>query len=229
MGHQGDSLDKVSLSSLSPASSKTVEHLKRRLIITSRKDYPITTGFPKSLDTLHVQQCNMKRIDSRILQLRQLRVLNLSQNRLPNLPDDWSGLPVLAELHLAENLLTDLPRGFCSGNLSTSLTFLDLSKNKIKILRPYFCQLMALVTLKLTENELVALPAHIGQISGLKYLHAAHNQLRVLPASFGQLRLEDLDLYDNAFLQDGPSSTINRLNEDVGLLELCARAVKKHR
>ena len=229
LGHRGDNLEKVSLSCLAPASAKTVERLKTRLSISSRKDYPVTTGFPSALEVLHVQQCTLKKVDSRMLQLRNLRVLNLSHNRLQCLPEDWDQLIGLTEFHLADNLLSELPQGFCTGNLSNSLTLLDLSKNKIKFLRPFFCKLQKLVTLRLSENELACLPSNLGQLMALRYLSLTQNQLRVLPATFCQLRLEELDMFANAFLQDGPGSIINRLDSNAGLLELAARAIKKYR
>lgn len=228
LGIQREGLEKVPLSLLSPATSKTVERLKKRMSITDRKDYPITTGFPVGLDTLHVQLCNMKRLDSRILQLQHLRILNLSHNRLTVLPEDWSRVPNLGELHLADNEITDIPQTFCH-SLRSNLSLLDMSKNKIKILKPFFCQLHSLVTLRLNENELVVLPSQIGHMTALRFLYVTQNRLRVLPATFGQLRLQELDLFDNKFLQDGPSTTINKLNSDGGLLERSARAVKKYK
>lgn len=163
-----------------------------------------------------------------MLDLRSLRVLNLCHNHIQTLPEDFKKSDLLAELHLMDNQICDIPRGLCTGILSKSLTLLDLTMNKIKILRPFFCNLSALVTLKLDQNELVCLPPLLGKMARLRILSASKNQLKTLPASFTELRLDSLDLFDNPFLQDGPSTAINRL-EFPSLLECAARNIRKNK
>ncbi len=227
MACHGQNLEKVTLASLAPASARQVERLKTKMSVTSKKDYPITTGFSSSLEHLQVINCTLKKVDSRMLTLRHLRILDLSHNRIQSLPDN-ADFRTLAELHLCDNQLADIPHGFCSSTLCETLTLLDLSQNKLKFLKPYFTGLRALVTLKLDQNELVCLPQSLGKLSRLRFFSATKNQLRTLPATFGQLRLDELDLFDNQFLQDGPSTAKNRL-EFPSLHELAARAVKNNR
>lgn len=228
LGHQGNDLSKVTLSSLAPASAKQVEKPKTKMVVLTRKDYPITTGFPTSLTSLRVSDCMLKRIDSRMLRLYNLRSLDLSGNHLKTLPDDFHGLDHLSELRLANNHLEDLPVGFCSGPLSRTLNLLDLSGNRLKMLRSEFCLLEALVTLRLDSNQLKCLPHGINRMTGLRFISAVGNKLQTLPASFTQLRLESLDLSGNEFIQAGPSSAIDRLQFPT-LLECAAKAIHKHR
>ena len=228
LASQGQSLEKVTLSSLAPAGTKLIEKLKTKLTVLCRKDYPITTNFPKGLETLQVYDCVLKKVDSRILQLRRLTVLDLSRNHIKKLPDCFDGTPQLAELKLANNHIEDIPKGFCSGCLRTSLTYLDLSSNKLKYLRPYFSSLKALVTLKLDHNELVCLSAGIERIRDLRFLSATNNRLRTLPAGFAQLQLDSLDIGNNLFLEDGPETAINKLGF-LPLVECAARAIRKFR
>jgi len=96
------------------------------------------------------------------------------------------------------------------------------------MLRSEFCQLEALVTLKLDSNELCCLPHGINRMTQLRFISAVGNKLQTLPASFTQLRLENLDLSGNEFIQAGPSSAIDRLRFP-SLLECAAKAIHKHR
>ena len=194
--------------------------------ITSRKDYPITTNFPSSLETLLVVGCNLKKVDSRMLKLRNLMVLDLSHNCIRRLPEDLDRIQSLSDLNLAGNQIEDIPKSFCESSLVDSLHTLDLSHNKLKIIKPWLCKLKNIVNLKLDNNEIVVLPAKLGSLKRLRNFTASKNQLRTLPVSFIQLRLENLDLFDNHFLEDGPSSAINRLQFPT-LLEVAARAIYK--
>ena len=51
---QGKDLDNITLSSLAPASAKNLEPPKTSLVILNKKDYPLTTNFPSSLESLQV-------------------------------------------------------------------------------------------------------------------------------------------------------------------------------
>ena len=228
MGCKGEGLEKVTLSILTPASTKQVEKLKTTLTITSRRDYPLTTNFPSGLKTLTIHQCSLKKVDSRILQLRHLTKLDLSHNHLQDLPENFAGVPLLAELVLSDNQIAVIPRAFCISSLSESLTHLDLSKNRLQLLKPYFCKLRNLITLKLDYNELVVLPSGIGKLCQLSYLTAANNHLKTLPVGFTSLKLSHLDLDSNEFLETGPDTAINRLSVP-NLIECCARTIAKQR
>ena len=228
MACQGRGLQKVTLSSLAPASSKQVEKLKKKLTILSKKDYPITTSFPPSLEKLQVSHCNLRKIETRILSLRNLVVLDLHENHLKTLPTNFDSLQNLSELRLAKNEIEDVSKGFCTSSLTTSLTYLDLSYNKIKFIKSHFSSLTALVTLKFDNNEISSLPQGIGSLCRLRCFTATNNQLKTLPAGFTDLHLDQLDLYNNPFLEDGPATAINKLQFPT-LLECTARYIRKTR
>lgn len=228
LAFQGKGLDNITLSTLAPAPANIAEKLKTRLTITCRKDYPITSNFPSSLENLSVIGCNLKRFDSRMLQLRNLTVLSLNDNCIKNLPVEIGRLHRLAELHLADNQIDEVPVEFCNSCLKNTLHTLDMSRNKLKMLRPWFCKLRGLSVLKLDGNELFCLPSQLGTLSKLNTLTATGNKLKILPVSFRQLRLDRLDLFDNDFLEDGPNSVINRLHFPT-LLEVAARTIHTKR
>ena len=131
MALQGENL-KVTLSSLAPVSVKTVEKLKTKLTVKSKREYPLTTNFPSQLEHLIVVTCNLKKIEGRILALRHLTRLDMSDNCIRELPTDFEKLNCLSELVLHDNQIEEIPKGFCTGALSRTLNLLDLGNNKLK-------------------------------------------------------------------------------------------------
>lgn len=227
---QGKDIKNVTLSTLAPASTKNVEKPKTKMVILTKRDYPLTTNFPYSLEQLQISQCKLKKIDSRIFNLRRLEILNLSDNVIDTLPDDFGKLDKLRELYLNVNQLIQLPPKVClQNNIQNSLCLLDLSNNKLQVLPLQICELFNLVTLKLDHNELKELPPTIGRLKSLKYLTASNNQLTSLPASFLQLYLDNLDLFSNPFPSDaGENLSVASLGVP-SLVECCARSIRKNR
>lgn len=222
----------VKLSSLKPASSAQVTKPKTKLVIMSRKDYPLTMGFPTQLQTLRVNTCNLRRIDTRIPKLKNLTFLDLSSNEIKDLPIELNRLTNLAELYLQNNQIETFPVELCTANsLQKSLCCLDMSNNELQTLPDEICELKSLVTLRLNHNKLTELPKNMGNLMSLQFFMCLHNQLTSLPGSIIHLSLESLDLYGNPFhLADD--------NEDEGteapslniptLTEISARLAKKY-
>ena len=77
----------------------------------------------------------MKRLDSRILRLQKLKVLNLEDNCLEDIPNEIDLLPSLEELHLAKNKIGENSKfsWLCSKSLRSILTHLDLRENLVSI------------------------------------------------------------------------------------------------
>lgn len=227
---QGQSIDHITLSVLAPASAKNVEKPKSKMIVTSRKDYPLTTNFPSSLINLQVSSCKLKRIDSRIFDLKKLQVLNLSENCVEEISTDFGKFTTLGELYLNNNLITCINPRFClQKNLILTLSILDLSYNQLKLLPLQICELSNLYNLKLNNNLLEHLPPTIGRLRNLKQFSASQNKISLLPASFMQLKLEYVDLFGNNLPDEVEDSV---LEDNVGvpsLVEACARSVKKYR
>jgi hypothetical protein len=64
------------------------------------------------ITTLDLSDFKLGQVPIAVLQLGQLEELNLDNNDLTVLPDDWSALTSLESLHLSENKLTTLPQSF---------------------------------------------------------------------------------------------------------------------
>ena len=222
----------LSLSAIAPASVQQVTKPKTRLVVASKKDYPITTGFPPSLEQLYLVQLNLRRLDSRIWKLNHLRILDMSENVLTELPADLGGMKRLQQLTLAGNRIQSLPHGLCSNSrLSETLTSLDLSENGIKILPNWICNLKSIVTLVLKKNELARLPFSLGKMAALKFLNVAENQLETLPGGLAQLRLEEVDLCGNPIRDTAADSGRVLFNtlQFPSLLELCLTFCMRHK
>lgn len=227
----GENIEHITLSVLAPASAKNVEKPKSKLIILSRKEYPLTTNFPSSLIHLQVSACKLKRIDSRIFDLKKLEVLNLSENSLESVSTDFGKLKTLRELYLNNNVITILDPKFCLlNNLALTLGVLDLSFNQIKQLPLQICELINLYNLKVNNNCLECLPPTIGRLKKLRHFSASQNKLTFLPASFMQLQFEYIDLYGNAFPDEFDETVDGEDNVGVPtLVEACARSIRKYR
>ncbi|XP_014741392.1 PREDICTED: leucine-rich repeat protein 1 [Sturnus vulgaris] len=229
LAHQGNDTGALPLSPLVPAKNSDVEKPKTKMIITSRRDYPLTKSFPFSLEHLQTSYCKLARVDSRVLCLRKLRKLDLSHNHIKQLPATLGDLVCLQELDLHDNHLEAFSGALCSSGLQKSLQLLDLSQNQIQALPLEFCQLRGLVQLRLDDNALLRLPCRIGQLSRLRFLSAARNKLPFLPCDFRKLSLENLDLFGNPFEQPNPLVPNIQLKIPLTLLECAARATVNHR
>ena len=170
---------------------------------------------------------SLNRVDTRLLHLKHLTHLDLSNNSIKSLPDLMADA-ALAELRLSGNKIEEFPDTLCVGRLAESLRVLDLSRNQLKILPRRFPQLRGLVHLKLDCNQLQVLPRTFGKMSSLKYLSASSNKLVVLPSSFLNLSLDSLDLFGNPFHAGGLVRRCSELSLP-SLMELAGRSMKRHK
>ena len=124
------------------------------------------------------------------LRLPHLQHLNISHNRIKELPESIALFFHLEELNVSYNLLSSLPRNITN---MRKLSVLDIS-----------------------HNQFQRLPDDIGAIPGLKKLNASHNQLSLLPTSLGASPSLYVLLVDgNKFL-----STIYEAGSDAVLAQL---------
>ena len=202
---------------------KDIEQPKSKLVIKNRANYPMK-GFPSSLQHLTAAGISLNRVDLRILDLKLLQTLDLSNNCIKAVPSGVGELH-LVELRLAGNSIAALPSELCTGELAGSLKLLDLSRNSLTTLPQSLSQLKHLVTLKLDCNWLRTLPNAFGRLVSLKYLSVSANQVTVLPHTFPRLSLQSIDLFGNPFASPKLLRSCASLSLP-SLLELSARAVK---
>ena len=184
-------------------------------------------GFPGTLETVQAVGIALNRIDLRILQLKNIRNVDLSKNCIKAFPECIKDVR-LVELKLSGNKITEFPEEICCGELVQSLKVLDLARNELAYLPHKFPSFKSLVQLRLDCNKLQMLPRTFGKMSSLKYFSASNNQLVVLPPSFPSLTLESLDLFSNPFSAAGLVRTCKTLSLP-SLQEIAGRYIKKNR
>lgn len=171
----------------------------------------------------------MKRLDSRICSLRNLTSLDLSDNSLTDIIDDIGRLQCLADLKLRNNKFDKFPKSLCfKESLQKSLHVLDLSGNQVRQLPVYICELRNLITLKMDNNLLEVIPPTLGRLSNLKTVTLSGNKLKILPAGFLHLTLDNVDLFNNEFIETENQVSADHVDVPT-LLECAARYVRKNR
>ncbi|MFT3855971.1 MAG: leucine-rich repeat-containing protein kinase family protein [Aquabacterium sp.] len=139
--------------------------------------------------------CDLSSFPREIFDLADtLEVLNLSGNRLQDLPDDLPRLHRMKVLFCGDNQFARIPDsvGRCPQLSMVSFKGNQLTSIEGRALPP------ALRWLILTDNLLQELPDEIGHCKRLQKLMLAGNQLRALPASMQQCqRLELVRLSAN--------------------------------
>lgn len=199
LGIQNKDIDKLHLSTLAPVKQREVEKPKTKLIISQKKDYPITTGFPYTLENLTVSNVELNRVENRIMKLRNLKMLNLNKNLIKEIPLSLGQMLKLSELHLANNKLACINHQLFQGTIAHTLAVLDLSNNEIEYLPHTLGNLKSLYTVKFNNNNLKKLPISLGKLSNLRNISASNNQLVELPATIMNLHLATMDVFSNPF------------------------------
>lgn len=141
--------------------------------------------------------------------LKMLVSINLASNQLEVLPDSIAGLENLEELYVSSNFLESLPDSI---GLLLKLKILDVSSNKLTSLPDSICHCRSLVELDASFNKLTYLPTNIGyELVNLKKLSIPLNKIRSLPTSIGEMEsLQFLDAHFNELRVVPPS--IGRLS-----------------
>jgi hypothetical protein len=104
-----------------------------------------------------------------------IQSLDLSSNKLLSLPEGlFSVLPLLQELYLERNGLTNLPSDISE---LTQLETLDLSSNRFDQIPECISTLQKLRNLVLNQNNITEIPAHISNLKALNVFRAEDNSI----------------------------------------------------
>ncbi|KAL3667582.1 hypothetical protein V7S43_007136 [Phytophthora oleae] len=184
-----------------PAALPSLETLS--LIADGLERLPESIGALSRLIEIDLTKNRLRELPNSITKLTELTSLNLSCNLLEKLPEDFGKLVKLDKLWLERNELKQLPNsiGECR-----SVRSANLSANKLMELPDSIGELSALTTLTANLNELQELPDAVVRLPKLKVLHASRNQLTKLPRTIGEMQaLRELRLDWNV-IQELPFS-----------------------
>lgn len=215
-------------STIKSTSVNAVQKLQRptlQLTISQPIDYPTLKGFPSTLEKLTINSSNLRTpVDRRIFALKNLHTLDLSSNKIAELPSKIA-MNSLHTLILRSNQLKTLPKDLQCPLLKT----LDLSQNQFETVDLTILNLHALERLNCAENKLKGLPRNILRLlPQLQVFNIASNQIRAIPnclAASGT-RLHTFHYSENPLITE-KSITCRRFH--FSLVEFALRTVIKHR
>ncbi|OEL29750.1 Disease resistance protein TAO1 [Dichanthelium oligosanthes] len=148
----------------------------------------------RSLRVLDLSECSIQQLPDSIGKLKQLRYLNAPRIKDQMVPECITKLWNSIYLNLHQSSIVALPES--NGELK-SLRHFDLSYcSGIQQLPASFCNLSALIYLNLHGSSIAALPESIGELKNLRHFDlSCCSGIEKLPVSFSNLeKLAHLDL-----------------------------------
>ncbi|KAG4170987.1 hypothetical protein ERO13_A12G181100v2 [Gossypium hirsutum] len=137
----------------------------------------------RSTGIVSLREAKLKTFPDEVLDLdKSVRTLDLTQNKLVEIPMEISKLVNMQRLILASNHIEQLPSTM--GNLQ-SLKAMILDGNRITSLPDELGELVKLEKLSISGNKLMSLPNTIGSLRDLSLLNVSNNKLKYLPESIG--------------------------------------------
>ncbi|KMT10726.1 hypothetical protein BVRB_5g113840 [Beta vulgaris subsp. vulgaris] len=164
----------------------------------------------RSTGIVAMRDSKLKIFPDEVLDLdRVVRTVDLTHNKIVDVPVEINKLINMQRLILAENLIERLPMNM--GKLQ-SLKVMTLDGNRLSGLPDELGQLVRLEQLSVSRNVLTYLPETLGSLRNLKLLNASNNQLNSFPESIGScFSLEELQANDNS-IEDLPPSVCNLIH-----------------
>jgi internalin A len=142
---------------------------------------------------------NLKTLPLELLDLPNLRKLDISGNPLESIPHVVTQILHLEELILIRVELTEIPDAIAK---LTNLTQLDLSFNQITQIPEAIANLINLTQLDLSDNKITQIPEGIANLTNLIRLHLNSNQITQISEGIANLtNLTQLILYNNQITQ----------------------------
>jgi Leucine-rich repeat (LRR) protein len=122
---------------------------------------------PDKVERLRLKRMHLKTVPSEVFLFPNLIELDLSGNKLTQLPDSINKLINLKYLKLERNQITSLPESI--GDLK-NLIYLDIGKNRISQLNNSISKLESLETIQAWGNEISEIPDDFYKLKRLKYI-----------------------------------------------------------
>ena len=151
-----------------------------------------------NLQTINLSCNKIKEIPKEIGYLTQLQTLDLFSNHIKEIPKEIRYLTKLELLSSSSNNIKEIPKEI---QYLTQLQNLILSYNQIKEIPKEIKYLTQLQTLYLSNNQIKEIPKEIKYLTQLKKLYVSSNQIKEIPKEIKYLtQLEVLDLSQNQLI-----------------------------
>lgn len=163
-------------------------------LILSNNQLLSTTNieYYKEVTRLALNDNSLLRVTETINALCDLNWLDLTRNRLTNLP--MLRLPYLNGLGLSENNFSLIPSSVFT---LTNLRKFGFFSNKLRVISPLIGNLVRLTKLDLSNNKIGALPKELFSLKRLTWLNLSNNQIRCIDGINSLRFLEELGLGNN--------------------------------
>jgi Leucine-rich repeat (LRR) protein len=194
---------------------------------TLQRCNPLTTEHLEKLEILNLRSCALPSVGTKSFpweRMKHLKVIDISDNTLTSLPEDFCSARALRHLFLGHNQFAQVPAVLhsCtdlevlglqnnllhkieSGVLPPNLRQLLLSSNQLTQLLPWLPEATLLRRLTLSNNSLSELPPDISQLTALEYLRLAGNGLTAQALPRGLFRMPMLSSLNLANLNAPPA------------------------
>ncbi|MBC2899886.1 hypothetical protein CFC21_112704 [Triticum aestivum] len=161
----------------------------------------------RSTGIVALRDAKLKVVPQEVLQVgNSLRTLDLTNNKIVEVPQEVGTIVNMQRLVLAGNLIENIPANI--GYLR-NLKILTLDRNRITVLPEELGSLSNLQQLTVSQNSLLCLPKSVGDLCNMLLLNVSDNKLNALPESIGGCKsLEELQANGNT-IEDVPSSICN--------------------
>lgn len=188
---------KIGLSTLAVTAVPRASMPVKKMMILKPSEYPVK-GLPRTLTHLGICGLRKQSIESQVLNLVNLTVLQLNNNCIARIPKRLGDMS-LVELDLSQNSLgasrSSSDWSWAEGSsLRLSLQSLNLSDNKLTYFPYKLVKLGRLYGLKMDKNQISHVPFAIRRLKNLRDLSLANNQVSSLPSTFFGMKFDTLDL-----------------------------------
>jgi Leucine-rich repeat (LRR) protein len=123
---------------------------------------------------LDLSKQKLSEIPPEVFELKNINELYLDKNRLTVIPEQISELKYLQKFSAQHNEIAEIPGGLLK---LTDLYYIDLADNIIETIPNDIDLLNKLETLSLWDNPIAQYPATLGDLTSLKVLDLLHNDI----------------------------------------------------